>query len=332
YETAPAPTEAVSTLAGSGTEGDAEGSGTAAQFNFPRDITVDASGNVYVADRDNHKIRKITPVGVVTTLAGSGTQGDAEGSGIAAQFNRPAGVAVDVDGNVYVADSGNDKIKKITPAGVVTTLAGSSTTGATDGSGTTAQFHFPVSVAVGADGNVYVADYNNHKIRKITPDGEVSTLAGSGTFGDADGNGTAAQFDGPEGVAVDADGNVYVADRENRKVRKITPTGEVSTLAGSGDFGDADGSGTAARFNGPAGVAVDVDGNVYVADELNNKIRKITPVGVVSTLAGSGTKGDTDGSGTIAQFDRPKGVAIDADGNVYVADTGNDKIKKITQD
>ncbi len=332
YEITPAPTEAVSTLAGSGIEGDADGAGTAAQFNFPQGVAVDVDGNVYVADRNNNKIRKITPAGVVSTLAGSGTEGDAEGSGIDAQFSRPAGVAVDVDGNVYVADSGNDKIKKITPAGVVTALAGSNTTGAADGSGTTAQFHFPVGVGVGVDGNVYVADYNNHKIRKITSDGTVSTLAGSGTFGDTDGSGTAAQFDGPEGVTVDVDGNVYVADRENRKIRKITPDGVVSTLAGSGEFGDVDGSGTAAKFNGPGGVAVDANGNVYVADELNHKIRKITPDGVVTTLAGSGTEGDAEGSGSAAQFNRPEGVAVDASGNVYVSDRGNHKIRKITQD
>ena len=334
YETAPAPapTEVVSTLAGSGVEGDADGAGTAAQFSFPSGVAADASGNVYVADRDNHKIKKITPDGVVSTLAGNGTFGDVDGTGTDAQFFGPEGVAVDTDGNVYVADKNNHKIRKITPAGAVSTLAGSGTLGSNEGIGTAAQFNEPQGVAVDTDGNVYVADYGGHKIRKITPDGVVSTLAGSGTQGEADGSGTAAQFRSPQDVAVDASGNVYVADLQNEKIRKITPDGVVSTLAGSGTRGAVEGIGTAAQFDGPAGVAVDASGNVYVAETRNTKIRKITPAGAVSTLAGSGARGAAEGVGTAAQFDRPQGVAVDANGNVYVADFFNHKIRKITQD
>ncbi len=332
YETAPAPTEVVSTLAGSGIEGDADGAGTAAQFNFPSGVAAEASGNVYVADRDNHKIKKITPDGVVSTLAGSGTFGDVDGTGTDAQFFGPEGVAVDTDGNVYVADKNNHKIRKITPAGAVSTLAGSGTLGSNEGIGTAAQFNEPQGVAVDTDGNVYVADYGGHKIRKITPDGVVSTLAGSGTQGEADGSGTAAQFRSPQDVAVDASGNVYVADLVNEKIRKITPDGVVSTLAGSGTRGAVEGVGTAAQFDGPAGVAVDASGNVYVAETRNTKIRKITPAGAVSTLAGSGARGAAEGVGTAAQFDRPQGVAVDTNGNVYVADFFNHKIRKITQD
>ncbi|MEZ0184746.1 NHL repeat-containing protein, partial [Flavobacterium oncorhynchi] len=312
---------AVTTLAGS-TQGFADGTGTPVKFYSPASVAIDVSGNVYVADQNNHKIRKITPAGAVTTFAGS-TQGFADGIGSAAKFSNPLGVAVDASGNVYVAES--NIIRKINPAGVVTTLAGS-TNGNTDGTGTTAKFNTPTGVAVDASGNVYVADMSNHNIRKITPAGEVTTLAGS-TSGFADGAGTAAKFSYPYGVAVDASGNVYVGDYFNNKIRKITPGGEVTTLAGS-TGGFADGAGTAAKFSSPYGVAVDASGNVYVAEYGNHKIRKITPGGEVSTLAG-GTQGDAEGTDTTAKFYRPRGVAVDVSGNIYVADTSNNKIRKI---
>jgi ATP-dependent protease HslVU (ClpYQ) peptidase subunit len=314
----------VSTFAGS-SYGFVDGTGTAAQFKNPTGIAVDDSGNVYVADVSNHKIRKITPAGVVTTFAGS-SAGFADGTGTAAQFNNPANVALDASGNVYVVDSGNSKIRKITPEGVVSTFAGSSA-GFADGTGTSAQFSNPQGITIDASGNVYIADTSNQKIRKITPTGVVTTFAGS-DYGDVDGTGTSAQFKYPYGVAVDASGNVYVADRSNHKIRKITPAGVVSTFAGSSS-GFANGTGTAAQFKYPHGIAVDASGNVYVADTNNQKIRKITPIGDVSTFAGS-TAGYADGTGTSAQFSSPQGITIDASGNVYVADHTNQKIRKIT--
>jgi sugar lactone lactonase YvrE len=202
----------------------------------------------------------------------------------------------------------------------VTTFAGSGSYGDTDGTGAAASFRFPHGVAIDAVGNVYVADRNNYKIRKITPMGEVSTLAGSGSLGNADGLGTAASFNYPTGIAIDATGNLYVADSENHKIRKITPAGVVSTLAGSGLPGNTNGTGTSASFKAPLGVTVDAAGNVYVADSQNHKIRKITPAGVVSTFAGSGGAGSTDGAGSVASFNLPAGVAVDASGNVFVAD------------
>ncbi len=313
----------VTTLAGS-TQGYADDTGAAAQFSGSTGVAVDAAGNVYVADNYNHRIRKVSPTGVVTTLAGS-TQGYADGTGAAAQCNNPSGVAVDVAGNVYVADWGNNRIRKVSPAGVVTTLAGS-TQGYADGTGAAAKFDGPVGVAVDAAGNVYAADSSNRRICKVSPAGVVTTLAGS-TKGYADGTGAAAKFDDPAGVAVDASGNVYVADWGNNRIRKVSPVGVVTTLAGS-TRGYSDGTGASAKFSNPTGVAVDEAGNVYVADWGNNRIRKVSPAGVVTTLAGS-TKGYADGTGAAAQFSLPKAVAIDGAGTIYVGDHGNHRIRKI---
>ena len=328
------PAGVVSTLAGTARmSGSTDGSGAAARFSGPWDVATDGAGNVYVADSDT--IRKITPTGVVTTLAGTaGMSGSADGTGAAARFSLPNGVAVDGAGNVYVADTGNDTIRKITPAGVVTTLAGTAgMPGSSDGTGAAAGFKFPMSVATDSAGNVYVADALNDTIRKVTPAGVVTTLAGSpGVYGSADGTGAAAQFNTPQGVATDAAGNVYVADWLNQIIRKITPAGVVTTLAGTaGMRGSADGMGAAARFYEPEAVATDSAGNVYVADGSNNVVRKITPDGMVTTLAGSAAvMGSADGTGAAASFDNPSGVTTDSAGNVYVADTFNDIIRGIT--
>jgi sugar lactone lactonase YvrE len=319
----------TTTLAGTGAAGEIDGPGTVATFSSPEGVAVDASGNIYVADYGNDKIRKITSTGVVSTLAGIDAFGSDDGPVATATFNLPMDVAVDASGNVYVADYNNNKIRKITWSGIVSTLAGSGVQGSTDGTGAAATFHLPTGVAVDASGNVYVADSESNKIRKITPGGVVTTLAGSGSAGNADGSGAAASFNNPRGVTVDAFGNIYVADHGNHKIRKITPAGTVSTLAGSGTLGSTDGIGTAASFRFPHSVAVDVFGNVYVADKSNNKIRKITKAGVVSTLSGSGSSGAADGTGTAASFDQPAGIAVDVSGNIYVADTQNKKIRKI---
>ena len=323
----------VTTLAGADSAGLLNGAGTAAYFNYPSGLAVDASGNIYVADTYNNMIRKITPAGVVSTLAGSGKEGNANGTGTAASFFLPTGIAVDNSGNVYVADSYNNLIRKITAAGVVTTLAGNDSLGAVNGADTTASFDNPTGVAVDAFGNVYVADWGNSLIRKITAAGIVTTLAGSGSAGYANGSDTLASFNKPKGIAVDVQGNLYVSDWGNSLIRKVTSAGVVSTLAGSycnpqcGGF--ANGTGSAAVFNSPVGMTVDASGNVYVADKLNNLIRKITPAGVVTTFAGSGEQGAENGTAAAASFNFPSGVAIDPFGNVYVADTYNNQIRKI---
>jgi len=311
------------------------GGGTAL-IQYPASITVDASGNSYVADTSGNTIQKITPAGVVSTLAGlTDVAGSQDGAGSNARFNQPGGLAVDGSGNVYVADTGNATIRKITPSGIVSTLAGSATRGNQDGAGSAASFRAPSGIAVDSAGNLYVADTFSATIRKITASGSVSTLAGTaGSRGDADGTGSAAQFNNPSGVAVDAAGNVYVADTYNQTIRKITPTGMVTTLAGSvGISGGNDGTGIYALFNQPGGLAVDASGNVYVADTGNATIRKITPGGVVITLAGvPGIAGLGDSAGGIALFNQPHGLAVDGAGNIYVADTGNAAIRKIAPD
>jgi len=335
------PAGVVTTLAGSpGVTGNADGTGGAARFNFPFSLTVDDAGNIYVADFSNYAIRKVTPAGVVTTLAGSpGNPGSVDGSGSAARFGGPRSVTSDSAGNVYVADTANATIRRITAAGVVTTLAGSTGSGGTaDGTGSAARFGKTtfggqLGVACDSAANVYVADTVNDEIRKITPAGVVTTLAGSpGGSGSTDGSAAAARFLAPQGVATDSSGNVYVSDTANHTIRKITAAGTVTTLAGSaGLAGSADGTGSAARFNKPGGLAADSGGNLYVADYNNSTIRKITAAGVVTTLAGSpGARALVDGTGSAARFSLPWGVATDGDGNVYVADYANCSIRKIT--
>lgn len=322
---------AVSTFAGSGTGGFAEGTGSAAQFNSPLGLAVDRAGNTYVTDRFNNRIRKITTEGVVSTFAGSGVAGYADGTGAAAQFSEPMGLAIDSTGNLYVGGEQGQRIRKITPNGVVTTLAGSGSAGYADGTGTAAQFAEPMCFTVDSVGNVYVCDRYNHRIRKITPAGVVTTVAGSGVAGFADGTGTAAQFNEPTGLAVDKAGNLYVGDRHNNRIRKITPAGVVTTFAGSGVAGTANGYGTAAQFYGPMGLVIDSAGSLYVADRENNLIRKVTATGLVTTIAGSGAAGSSDGVGTAAQFNGSMSLAIGSDGNLYVGDYWGHRVRKIIQ-
>jgi sugar lactone lactonase YvrE len=337
----------VSTVAGNGTAGFMNGTGGAggtAEFSLPDGVAVDSQGTIYVADRLNNRIRKIDSSGNVTTLAGSGDGGFVDGPANVAELSTPVGVAVDAQGNVYVGDEYNSRIRKIDPSGNVTTLAGNGTASFADGTGGpagTAEFQLPYDVAVDSAGNVYVADSGNNRIRKIDPSGNVTTLAGNGALGFADGTGGpdgTAEFNDPTGVAVDQQGNVYVADRGNRSIRAIDPAGNVTTLAGHGDNAFADGTGGlfgTAAFEAPESVAVDSLGNVYVADSMNNRIRKIDLFGDVTTVAGNGNPGDVDGTngpnGT-SEFDFPTGIAVDSAGRILVADQFNDRIRLIVQE
>jgi sugar lactone lactonase YvrE len=331
------PLGSVSTLAGlAGFSGTNDGSGTSARFNLPQALAVDAQGNVYVADTANHTIRKVTSAGLVSTLAGTpGTNGYTDGTGRAAQFNQPAGLAIDANGILYVADSANFTIRKVTSAGAVTTLAGSvGTLGSADGTNGVARFNWPVGLAADTFGNVYVADYYNHAIRRLAPSGTdwvASTLAGlGGVFGGVDGTNSSARFFFPQGLAVDAVGNVYVAEAGNQTIRKITPTGSVTTLAGSvGSYGSADGSGPSAQFRNPQALAF-AGANLFVADTGNGTIRQMTLSGAVTTLAGSPSVGATDGAGSNGRFSAAGAATVDSSGNIYVADTENSTIRKIT--
>jgi sugar lactone lactonase YvrE len=277
-----------------GGPGYSDGTGSVARFWHPSSVAVDSSGNVYVADAGNETIRKITPGGVVSTLAGlAGNSGSNDGSGSAARFWHPSSVAVDSSGNVYVADTDNSTIRKITPGGVVSTLAGlAGSTGSADGAGSAARFYYPYGVAVDSLGNLYVADSWNSTIRKITSGGVVSTLAGqAGSLGSDDGTGSDARFSDPSGLAVDSSGNVYVDDTLNNTIRKITPGGVVSTLAGlAASSGNDDGTGSAARFYYPTGIAVDSSGDVYVADSNNQYHAKGHPRRSGEHAGGAGRK------------------------------------------
>ncbi|WP_114938222.1 NHL repeat-containing protein [Mucilaginibacter endophyticus] len=257
---------------------------------------------------------------IVTTLAGDINPGKADGTGTAASFNRPSGMINDAAGNIYVADAGNNLIRKVTSDGKVTTFAGSGDKGDVDGIGTAATFNNPVSITLDGSGNLYVAESTGKVIRKITSAGAVTTLAGGGTSG-ADGTGTAAGFTSPTGIAVDANGVLYVADVY--KIRKVTSAGVVTTFAGSGVSGSANGTGTAASFSQLTSIIVGYSGNLYVTDSGNNMIRKITSDGVVSTLAGNGTSGSTDGTGNTATFTTPISLTADNQGNIYVGDSAH---------
>ncbi|MGN6180725.1 MAG: gliding motility-associated C-terminal domain-containing protein [Mucilaginibacter sp.] len=264
----------------------------------------------------------------VSTVAGTHHPGFANGTLTTASFYQPRDATADLSGNIYVVDD-NNVVRKITPAGVVTTFAGSGALGSADGTGTAATFRYLLGIITDAAGNVYVTDSNNNMIRKITPSGVVTTLAGNGLQGAANGQGAAASFQTPCGIGIDASGNLYVADEFNNMIRKITPTGMVSTVAGNGNYGSADGTGSMATFSQPNDVTVDANGNLYVADGGNNKIRKITPAGVVTTLAGSGAQGKADGTGTTASFSFPSAITMSG-GNLYVGDPFNQVIRKIT--
>jgi sugar lactone lactonase YvrE len=305
----------VSTLAGSGAVGSLNGQGSAASFNNPSNVAVDALGNVYVADTTNNLIRKISPVGVVTNFAGSGAAGSADGPAGSATFNAPIGIAVDATGNVFVADSLGQLIRKITPDGVVSTFAGSGNRGSGDAQGRDASFNNPLGISFDSAGNLYVADAYNGRIRKVTPSGMVSTLA--------------TGFSYPWATAVDGSGNVYVTDPGASRIYKVTSGGGVTSLAGSGSAGFADGTGSAAMFNNPLGIVLDTAGNIYVGDDGNRRLRKISSTGVVVTLAGSGISGSSDGTGVAASFNRLAGIALDSGGSLYVADPGANLIRKI---
>jgi DNA-binding beta-propeller fold protein YncE len=317
------------------------GTGSAGRFSIPIGVALDpTTGDVFFADVINDTIGMITPAGVVSTIAGTAGQiGSTDGTGAAARFDNPQGVALDPStGHLYVTDSGNDTIRMITPAGVVTTIAGTAgQDGSADGTGAAARVNRPEAIAFDpTNGDLFVADTDNDTIRRITPAGVVTTIAGTaGQSGSTDGTGAAARFFVPQGIAVDpTTGDVFVADSGNDTIRRITPAGVVTTLAGTaGIVGSADGTGAAASFNEPGGIAEDpTTGNLFVADGFNDTIRMITSAGMVTTLAGTaGQSGSTDGTGAAARFNGPADVAFNpTTDTMYVADENNATIRQLS--
>jgi sugar lactone lactonase YvrE len=315
----------ISTVVGyrsTGYSGDG-GPATAAYFSYPQDVAVDTAGNLYFADPDNHRIRKITPGGVISSIAGAG-------------LLTPAGMAVDTSGNLYFADNMTHYIKKVTPGGVISTVAGNGSSGYSGDGGpaTSATFSSPKGVAVDSAGNLYIADHNNYRIRKITPGGVISTIAGNGSPGYSGdfGPATSAKISA-DGVAVDSAGNLYIVDGSYSHIRKVGLAGIIRTVAGTNPpgYGGDGGPGTLANLNDPTGVAVDSAGNLFIVDYGNGRIRMVTPSGIISTVAGNGTQGFSgDGGPAIsAQLNKPSSVAVDSEGNLFIADTYNNRIRKV---
>lgn len=321
----------VSTYAG-GQAGNNDGTGTNAQFQYPVGICSDPNGNLYVTDRDNYSIRKIGPGGVVTTIAGSGVKGYKDGRADTAQFDSPMDIARDAQGDLYITDLGNYEIRRLTTGGIVSAIAGTiQAQGYADGTGSAAQFQDVMGICTNPGGTFYITDFGSAVVRSMTAAGSVGTLAGFPyAQGSQDGTGQSARFTYPYGVCADKTGDLFVTDYGANKILKITSSGVVTTYAGNGTKGNADGTGTSATFSAPTGVCVDTLGNLYVVDYSNFLIRRINAAGVVTTIAGTGKHGNADGVGTAASFGILGFICMDAQGNLYIADTDNHSIRKIS--
>jgi len=334
------PSGIISTVVGNGKLG-ASGDGgpaTAAAMYLPEGVAADLAGNIYVADTENHRVRKVDRAGIITTVAGIGAAGFAgdNGPAIAASFNEPVALAVDSSGNVYVVDRKNERIRKISPAGVITTVVGGRTGAIGDGGpATAARLSYPCGVTVTADGTLYIADSGNHRIRKVTPSGIISTVAGNGqrSYSGDRGPATQAAVNQPEGVAVDAAGNIFISDTFNYVVRKVDVAGIITTVAGSRTFkfgGDGDPA-ISASLNSPQGLALDSSGNLFISDMFNHRVRKVSTKGIITTVLGTGvvaSSGD-GGPATAASINETYGVAADRFGNLYVADSTGNRVRKV---
>ncbi len=334
----------IKTFAGNGTQGTTGNGGqaTAAELNLPSGVVFDAAGNMYIADPGAHVVRKVTPAGIISTYAGTGTAGNTGDSGqaTAARLYAPYGLAIDSAGDLFVADDGNNTVRKITPGGVITTVAGTGTGGSTGNGGqaTAARLDEPTGVAVDGSGDLFIADSYNNEIREVTTDGVIHDVAGTGTAGNTGdgGQATAAQIHDPYMVAV-YDGNVYFTDFGNSKVREITPDGVIHDVAGTGTGGDTGdgGAATAAEIDGPIGLAFNAVGDLFIADYDDSTVREVTTDGKIQTVAGShdafeygSSKGD-GGPGSAAGFYYLQGLAVDANGDLYIADNYNASIREM---
>jgi hypothetical protein len=332
----------VTTYAGTGNPGFVNGDTSIASFNKPFGICIDQEGNLYLADAYNHCIRKIGTDGIVSTYAGIGTAGYLDGPALEAKFNQPINICLDYSGNMYVSDFLNQRIRKISTDMMVTTIAGTGVAGLLDGQADQAKFNYPRGICLDDTGNIYIGDSWNHRVRKISLNGLVSTWAGGGTtigvqsVGDyVDASDTTARFYTPCELSIDLSNNIFVADAYNHRIRKIDPERMVTTVAGSGESGP-DGGGfqngpaEEAMFKVPTACHVSLTGSIYVGDGQNQRVRKITTDGMVSTFAGSGATGFENGPDTLATFDFPRGCVMDYDAHrLYVVDYNNHAIRII---
>ncbi|ASU35803.1 NHL domain-containing protein [Mucilaginibacter xinganensis] len=324
------PDGTVSVFAGGGDLYKPDGTGTKASFLNPAGMAFDSKGNLIVADRNNYTIRKITPDGVVTTIAGQQlVHGQADGPAAQATFYFPYYVAVDVADNIYITDN-NRLIRKLSNKGIVSTIAGGDSEGYADGVGTKALFNYPLGIVLDPAGNIFVADAGNGRVRKITPSGTVTTFAG-GKTGSKNGVGSAAELTGACGITIDKANNLFVATGWYNQIRKITPAAVVTTVAGTGQKGTDNGPGAVATFAYAMDLAFDQSGTLYVVDADGYDVRKVTPAGITSTFTGNSPV-PVNGLPGVATFYKPTGVVIGADGYIYVADAGNNIIRKVSAD
>ncbi|MGA2613810.1 MAG: NHL repeat-containing protein [Spirochaetia bacterium] len=331
----------ITTVAGSGTPGYSGdgGAATSAQISTPYGVTLDSAGNLYIADTHNHRIRKVSTAGIITTVAGNGTEGY-NGDNIpatSAELNTPTDVAIDAAGNIYIADFENSRIRRVSTSGIITTVAGKGTPGFSGdgGAATSAELTMPCAIALDSAGNLFIADRDNYRIRKVDAKGVISTVAGDGT---AAFNGdriiaTSAEIAIPTSVAVDSSGNLYIADQGNNRIRKVSTLGIITTVAGGGTGDLADGSAaTSVELSAPSNVAVDSSGNLYIADTNVGRIVKVNTSSVLTIVAGNGTFGYNGDNiaATSAKLASPYGVARDSSGNLYIADSLNQRIRKVS--
>ncbi len=337
----PAFAQTISTVAGTGRAGSSGNGGpaTEAQLYTPRDVFVDAAGNLFIGGYNDQLVRRVDTSGTISIVAGGGTEGLGDGGpATEAGLDHPIGVFVDATGNLFIADLDNDRVRKVDPAGTISTVAGTGTEGFSGDGGpaTAAQLDLPWDVFVDAAGNLFIADRGNHRVRKVDPAGTISTVAGTGTrgFSGDGGPATEAQLNVPIDVFVDGAGNLFIADANNNRIRKVDPAGTISTVAGTGTAGfSGDGRlATEAQLNDPVGVFVDGAGNLFIGDADNHRVRKVDPAGTISTVAGTGTAGFSGDGGpaTEAELVGPGGVFVDAAGNLFIADAGNHRIRRVT--
>ncbi len=332
----------ITTVAGTsdGSFSGDNGPAAVAQLYNPIQVAADASGNLFIADRNNNRVRKVSAGGTITTVAGSGSYGFAGdgGAAVSAQLAGPYGVAADGSGNLYFSDQGNNRVRKVAANGVITTVAGNGTAGfgGDGGLAVNAQLNGPSKVAVDATGNLFIADASNNRVRKVSVNGTITTIAGNGVagFGGDGGLAVNAALNLPQGIALDGNGNLFIADPLNFRIRKVSPAGTITTVAGNGvgGFSGDGGLATAAQFAYPGDVAVDGAGNLFILDPYTQRVRRVSTSGIVASLAGNGNPGyiGDGGPSTGSELDDPGGIAVDAAGNLYVADSGNDAIRKLT--